>query len=113
MPGWPWSQGGEELEALPEAGRLRALADQVAQELELASSVATTGQVVDMPSEAELAVLKLLGSDLSAREIGTTLFLSPNTIRTHTRVLYRKLGVNARAEAVARATFIGLLEHDV
>ena len=57
-------------------------------------------------------MLKLLGSDLSAREIGTTLFLSPNTIRTHTRVLYRKLGVNSRAEAVARATSLGLLEQD-
>ena len=106
------SSGREELAALPEAGMLRALADEVGLELELASSVAITGQVVDRPSEAELAVLKLLGSDLSAREIGTTLFLSPNTIRTHTRVLYRKLGVNSRAEAVARATSLGLLEQD-
>ena len=57
-------------------------------------------------------MLKLLASDLSAREIGKTLFLSPNTIRTHTRVLYRKLGVNSRAEAVARATSLGLIEHD-
>jgi LuxR family transcriptional regulator, maltose regulon positive regulatory protein len=99
----------EELEALPEGGRLGSLSSEVALELELASSLATEGHLVDRPSEAELAVLKLLASDLSTREIGESLFLSPNTIRTHTRVLYRKLGVNSRAEAVARATALGLL----
>ncbi len=100
----------EELAALPGGGRLTSLAAGVARELELASSVATSGHVLDGPSEAELAVLQLLASDLSAREIGKSLFLSPNTIRTHTRVIYRKLGVNSRAEAVARATSLGLLE---
>ena len=100
----------EESAALAEGGRLATLRSEVTRELELASSVATGGRVVDRPSEAELAVLKLLGSDLSTREIGKALFLSPNTIRTHTRVLYRKLGVNSRAEAVARATSIGLFE---
>jgi LuxR family transcriptional regulator, maltose regulon positive regulatory protein len=102
----------EELAALPGGGRLAALAPEVGRELELASSAATGGQVLDRPSEAEFAVLKLLASDLSAREIGRTLFLSPNTIGTHTRVLYRKLGVNSRAEAVARASSLGLLEEN-
>ena len=99
----------EELAALSDGGRLETLLPEVALELELASSLATEGQVVDRPSDAELAVLKLLASDRSTREIGRTLFLSPNTIRTHTRVLYRKLGVNSRADAVARATSLGLL----
>lgn len=100
----------EEFAALPEGGRLGTLLSEVALELGLASTVATQGHVLDSPSEAEFAVLRLLVSDLSTREIGTTLFLSPNTIRTHTRVLYRKLGVNSRAEAVARASSLGLLE---
>ncbi len=100
----------QELEALPDAGMLAGLAADVARELQVATDAATRTQVVDRPTEAELAVLRLLVSDLSAREIGNTLFLSPNTIRTHMRVLYRKLGVNSRAEAVARATSLGLIE---
>jgi LuxR family maltose regulon positive regulatory protein len=61
------------------------------------------------PSEAELAVLRLLASDLSIREIGGTLFVSANTVRSHTRALYRKLAVSSRADAVARAEALGLL----
>ena len=44
-----------------------------------------SGELLEAPSEAELAVLRLLASDLSAREIGEQLFLSPNTIRSHIR----------------------------
>lgn len=55
-------------------------------------------------------MLRLLTSDLSTREIATQLFLSPNTVRLHTRAIYRKLGVNSRGDAVARATTLGLLE---
>ena len=54
-------------------------------------------------------MLRLLATDLIIREIGEHLFLSPNTIRTHIRALYRKLGANTRADAVARATALGLL----
>jgi LuxR family maltose regulon positive regulatory protein len=38
------------------------------------------------------------------------LFISPNTVRSHTRALYRKLGVNSRSAAVARADALGLRE---
>ena len=65
--------------------------------------------MLEPPSAAELAVLRLLASDLSTREIGGQLFLSPNTIRTHTRAIYRKLAVNSRVDAVARAEALGLL----
>jgi DNA-binding CsgD family transcriptional regulator len=68
---------------------------------------AGSGEILEPPSEAELAVLRLLASDLSAREIGAKLFLSPNTVRSHMRRIYRKLGVNSRAEAVARADALG------
>ena len=37
------------------------------------------------------------------------LFLSPNTVRSHTRAIYRKLGVNSRPDAVARADMLDLL----
>jgi LuxR family maltose regulon positive regulatory protein len=55
-------------------------------------------------------VLRLLASDRSVRQIGELLFLSLNTVRSHNRSIYRKLGVNTRADAVARADALGLLE---
>jgi ATP/maltotriose-dependent transcriptional regulator MalT len=100
----------EALGELGDSGLAAAVADAVAQELEAASDRAASGELLQPPSEAELAVLKLLASDLSIREIGERLFLSQNTIRSHTRALYHKLGVHTRGDAVARATALGLLE---
>jgi LuxR family maltose regulon positive regulatory protein len=60
-------------------------------------------------SGAELSVLRLLRSELSQREIADELHLSFNTIKTHTRSIYRKLGVAERAEAVARARELSLI----
>jgi LuxR family maltose regulon positive regulatory protein len=60
-------------------------------------------------SERELAVLRLLASRLSQREIAAELYVSFNTVKTHTRAIFRKLGVASRAEAVARARELGLL----
>jgi LuxR family maltose regulon positive regulatory protein len=60
-------------------------------------------------SQRELDVLRLLPSQLSQREIAAELFVSFNTVRTHTRVIFSKLGVTSRAEAVARARELALL----
>ncbi len=60
-------------------------------------------------TERELEVLRLLQGTLSLRDIGRELYLSPNTIKTHTRALYRKLGVSDRQDAVARARTLGLI----
>ena len=60
-------------------------------------------------SERELAVLRLLATDLSQREIGAELFVSFNTVKSHTRTVFRKLGVTSRADAVARGRELGLL----
>ena len=46
---------------------------------------------------------------LTPREIAKELYLSPNTIKTHTRGIYRKLGVNTRHEAVEAARRVNLL----
>jgi LuxR family transcriptional regulator, maltose regulon positive regulatory protein len=100
----------EEIAELADTGRVPSLAADAERELEQAKARAGSGEILQPPSEAELAVLRLLASDLSVREIGATLFLSPNTIRSHTRSIYRKLGVNSRAEAVARAETLRLLE---
>jgi LuxR family maltose regulon positive regulatory protein len=61
-------------------------------------------------SERELSVLRLLRSGLTEREIGRELYLSFNTVHTHVKAVYRKLGVSSRAEAVARARADGLLD---
>jgi LuxR family transcriptional regulator, maltose regulon positive regulatory protein len=60
-------------------------------------------------SERELAVLRLLGSKLSQREIAAELYVSFNTVKTHTRAIFRKLGAASRAEAVTRARDLGLI----
>jgi LuxR family maltose regulon positive regulatory protein len=95
---------------LADGAFLASLTREVEAEVAEARTRAEEGRLVERPSEAELAVLRLLTTDLSMREIGGRLFLSPNTVRTHTRAIYRKLGVNARSEAVARAEALGLLE---
>ena len=59
------------------------------------------GRSADSPlvedfSERELDVLRLLGGQLSQREIGDVLFISFNTVKTHSKSIYRKLGVGSR-----------------
>jgi LuxR family maltose regulon positive regulatory protein len=98
------------LRELVDAGEVASLISDVEQELLEARDRANGGEVLETPSEAELAVLGLLTSDLSARQIAKELFLSPNTVHSHTRSIYRKLGVNSRADAVARADILGLLD---
>jgi LuxR family maltose regulon positive regulatory protein len=60
-------------------------------------------------SDAELSVLRMLRSELSQREIAGELHLSFNTIKTHTRNIYRKLGVAERTEAISRARELSLI----
>jgi LuxR family transcriptional regulator, maltose regulon positive regulatory protein len=60
-------------------------------------------------NERELAVLRFLPGNLSAAQIGGEMYLSVNTVKTHMRKLYAKLGVHTRAEAVRRGRALGLL----
>ena len=60
-------------------------------------------------SESETRVLRYLPTNLTAPEIAAELFLSVNTVKTHMRHLYDKLGAHRRAEAVARARALGVL----
>ena len=66
-------------------------------------------ELAEALNERELTVLRFLPSNLSAAEIGSELFLSVNTVKTHMRKLYAKLDVHTRAEAVQRARAPGLL----
>jgi LuxR family maltose regulon positive regulatory protein len=54
-------------------------------------------------SERELEVLRLLETELNGPEIARQLMVSLNTVRTHTKNIYAKLGVNTRRAAVRRA----------
>jgi LuxR family maltose regulon positive regulatory protein len=65
--------------------------------------------LVEPLSERELDVLRLLGSDLSGPEIANELMVSLNTLRTHTKNIYMKLGVNNRRAALSRAKELDLL----
>jgi LuxR family maltose regulon positive regulatory protein len=60
-------------------------------------------------SEREREVLRLLATELSGPEIAGHLFVSVNTLRTHTKHIFSKLDVNTRRAAVRRATDLGLL----
>ena len=62
----------------------------------------------DELTERELAVLALLPSMLTLREIAHRRYVSLNTVKSQTRAIYRKLGVTGRDEAVARARQLGL-----
>jgi LuxR family maltose regulon positive regulatory protein len=60
-------------------------------------------------SERELEVLRLLATDLSGPEIARQMFVSVNTLRSHTKHIFTKLDVNTRRAAVRRAGDVGLL----
>ena len=66
-------------------------------------------QVTEQLSDSETRVLRYLPTHLTAPEIANELYLSVNTVSTHTRHLYAKLGVHSRHEAVDRARALGLL----
>ena len=69
-----------------------------------------TQPLIDPLSGRELEVLKLLATDLSGPEIAAELMVSPNTMRTHTKSIYSKLGVHNRRAAVRRANELDLLK---
>ena len=60
-------------------------------------------------SDRELAVLQFLPGEASLREIASALYISLNTVKTHSRSIYRKLDASSREEAVERGRELGLL----
>jgi LuxR family maltose regulon positive regulatory protein len=99
------------LEALPDPGDGSGRLERTEKALRLRATRARDAGAAPFweLSRRELEVLRLLPSRLSQREIGAELYVSFNTVRTHTRVIFSKLGVTSRAEAVARARELGLL----
>jgi LuxR family maltose regulon positive regulatory protein len=73
---------------------------------------AAPSALVDPLSDRELVVLRLLASDLTGPDLARHLVVSLNTVRTHTRNIYAKLGVSGRRAAVRRGRELGLLNRD-
>jgi LuxR family maltose regulon positive regulatory protein len=74
------------------------------------SSKPGNGEAILEPlSERELDVLRLLNSHLSVPEIAQELTVAPSTVRTHVRVVYNKLGVHGRLEAIQKAKELALI----
>jgi LuxR family transcriptional regulator, maltose regulon positive regulatory protein len=96
------------LRRTPDAGVLADWFEEARAEVELA--LAATAEVDWSLTSAELRVLRYLPSHLSFRQIAERLFVSPNTVKTHARGIYRKLGVSCRGGAVECARDVGLVE---
>ncbi len=101
------------LTAVTQEGRAQAqarrLLDSVTPEPSPAPTTPSQAGLVVPLSERELDVLRLLRSDLDGPDIARELMVSLNTMRTHTKSIYAKLGVNSRRAAVRRADELGLL----
>jgi LuxR family maltose regulon positive regulatory protein len=98
------------LAACPDPGVLAERVEGLERALQLTGPVRGPALAADADlSDREIAVLRLLATDLSQREIGSELYVSFNTVKSHTRTLFRKLGVTSRAEAVARGRGLGLM----
>ena len=81
-------------------------------ELEPQKSLKTQSQVarlLEPLSKREIEVLHLIAEGRTNQEIATTLFLSVNTVKVHTRNIYGKLSAHHRADAVAKARALGIL----
>jgi LuxR family maltose regulon positive regulatory protein len=98
-------------DACADPGRLPARVAMAERTLRLGGPGARRGDgaYVDELTARELAVLRLLPSDLTLREIGSELFVSHNTVKTHSRSVYRKLAASNREEAVNRARELNVL----
>jgi LuxR family transcriptional regulator, maltose regulon positive regulatory protein len=97
----------EIVDGIAHAGALPACVHAVEKQLRIGAAQRLPDS--DVPSEAEIRVLRLLATPLSAREIGDQLYISMNTVKTHTKSLYQKLGTSSREETVRRARRLGLL----
>ena len=98
------------LEGYPDAGIFPELLER--QEQKLRARKPRDGQLGAELTERELAVLRLLGSELTTRQMAESLYVAPNTVRTQIKSIYRKLGVSSRGAAVQEAQARGLIYPD-
>jgi len=75
----------------------------------LSQSQKSDSEFIEPLNQRELEVLQYMAEGLNNQEIGSKLFLSPHTVKVHTRNIYAKLGVHNRTQAVVKAGTLGLL----
>jgi len=78
--------------------RLRVIEEEIGASTRAAKTTEPLGH--EVLTDRELEVLRLLQGTLSLSEIARELYISPNTVKTHAKAVYRKLGVSSRIEAV-------------
>jgi len=96
------------LERRPDLGTLAEEAGALRARLSQERSAASPG--ASALTAAELRVLPLLATHLTAPEMAAELFVSVHTVKSQQASLYRKLGTSTRSQAIARARQLGLLE---
>ena len=99
------------LQSLPAGAALRSYVDTLAEAVQTSGHRGSRSRSLapgDLSSR-ELTVLELLSSRLITQEIAGTLFISPNTLKSHVKSIYRKLDVTSRADAVREGHARGLL----
>jgi LuxR family maltose regulon positive regulatory protein len=104
--GWPQLQ--DRRQAAP-AASISQVVDLLAQANELAAPPGEPALPREALTRSEVRVLRYLPTNLSTREVAAELYLSMNTVKTHQRHLYQKLGASSRTEAVEQARALGLL----
>jgi LuxR family transcriptional regulator, maltose regulon positive regulatory protein len=98
--------GRSELAVLPDSGILGPMLEETERLLD--ERHRREGFLGEPLSESEQRVLRLLADGRSLAEVAKELFLSLNTVKTHRRTIYRKLGATTREEALERAAELGL-----
>jgi DNA-binding CsgD family transcriptional regulator len=91
----------------PDAGMFPELLER--QERKLRVRRPREGQLDGELTERELDVLRLLGGELTTRQMAESLYVAPSTVRTQVKSIYRKLGASSRGQAVEEARHRGLV----
>ena len=97
------------VDTCPDPGIAGRYLTRVAARHHVGAPIPDTPELVEDLTERELAVLRYLPSPMSQREIAEELYVSLNTVKTHCRAIYRKLGTGDRKAAVQAARDSGLL----
>ena len=99
------------IEDCADPGTLRSALERAERGLRVVSRGAAVRAAAprDQLTDRELAVLRLLSTELTRAQIADALYVTPNTVKTHVRGIYRKLDASNREEVVARARELGLL----
>ena len=97
------------VDASPDPGMVGTYLARIESRHQIEQTQVRSDALIDDLTDRELAVLRYLPTPLSQREIAAELYVSLNTVKTHARGVYRKLGVTGRQPAVQRARELGLL----